>query len=134
MKRFSDWPERLARYIASRTATPFKYGPHDCARFANGAVIAQTGVNVMTGLRYSSAAGAQRILNAEGGLHAAMAARLPEIPPAMARRGDVGLVRVETPTGVMLSACVVLADKLAAATNVGVTYRPRSDLVTAFRI
>lgn len=133
-ERLPAWPELLDAYIASRSRTPFEFGPNDCARFANGAVLAMTNANLMAAMRYNSARGAARILKREGGLRAALARRLPEISPARAQRGDVGLVQVQTPTGLALAACVVLGDKLAAPGPAGVTYLARAHLRAAFKV
>jgi len=134
MQRHHDWPERLSAFIATARARPFAYGPHDCVSFANGAVEAMTGKSVMPRLRYSTALGALRALKREGGVHKAIAARLPEIPPATAQRGDVGTVLVDTPNGPTTSACIVLGEKLAAAGADGLTFLSRSRLRAAFRV
>lgn len=135
MKRRPDWPDALGAYIASRRAKPFSHrAQHDCARFAAGAVKAQTGANLMAGLRYTSAAGAHAALRAEGGLLAALQRRLPQIAPALARRGDVGLCNTQGPNGHMPAVCVVLGEKLAAPGLDGLVFLPRAGLRAAFRV
>lgn len=90
--------EALVALIEGRSATPFAWGPNDCVTFAAHAVRAQTGVNPLKGLgrhRWRSAKGAARALAAHGGLEAAVDGVLPRIAPAMAHRGDVGLVEID---------------------------------------
>ena len=134
LKRRSNWPEALDAFIASRRERPFRYGPNDCARFAAGAVEAQTGVNLMAGMRYASKAGADRLIESEGGLLAALRARLPLIPPAQAGRGDVGLVDFDGADASAPAVCVVLADRLAAVGAQGLVFLPRSRLRAAFKV
>lgn len=88
----------LIAYLAESETVPFGYGPKemDCARFAAGGVKAQTGRNPLRQeprLRWSSEAGAEQVLKRHGGLIRAVTDRLRSIPPAMARRGDVALIR-----------------------------------------
>lgn len=44
--KFNDWEKRLAAYIASVRADVDALGAAPCARFATGAVAAQTGIDV----------------------------------------------------------------------------------------
>lgn len=41
--KLRDWPGRLNNYIAEQRGKPFQYGITDCALFACGAIMAQTG-------------------------------------------------------------------------------------------
>jgi hypothetical protein len=68
MKRREDWPEKLAEFVESRSATPFAWGSHDCCQFAAHA----------------------RVLKKFGGVEAIPGAvGLAEIPIKRAQRGDV---------------------------------------------
>lgn len=91
-------PEALVALIEARSRSPFEWGPNDCVTFAAHAVRVQTGRNPLVGLgrhRWRSAHGAARALARFGGLEAAVDSVLPRIAPAMAHRGDVGLVELD---------------------------------------
>lgn len=129
--RLNDWPERLAEYVESRRAAPFEYGSHDCCQFAAGAVEAMTGDNPAALYPYRNELGAKRIIVEHGGLDALLTGVLGEpCHPAMAGRGDIVLAELELgPTaGVCLGRnCVFPAD-------VGVTFRPRSVIASAWKV
>lgn len=93
--RLRDWQSRLQACLAERWAQPFAWGAQDCALFAADCADACTGVDPAADLRgtYSDAAGAARVVAELGGLAAIAAARMgPEIAPALAQPGDIGLV------------------------------------------
>jgi hypothetical protein len=95
MKRFEDWPERLARFIDAHQGTPFAWGENDCCLFAANAILAMTGIDLAEGLRgYSTHTGALRIIAPFGDLETLAAgiaeeAGLEEIQPKLAQRGDL---------------------------------------------
>lgn len=94
MTRLPGWEKRLLTLIAQEQAAPFAWGEHDCATLALAAVAALTGEDLSAGLpRWFSGASARRSLRHGGARTAALffAARLPEIPIAEARRGDLVL-------------------------------------------
>lgn len=107
LTRLEDWPERLAALVESRLRTPFAWGENDCALFAADAVHAVTGIDLADHFRgrYSDEATARLM-----GMHGASAHLAAgdivealrdmaslyldgEVPPALARRGDIVLVR-----------------------------------------
>lgn len=95
MPRFPDWPEKLVEYIASREHRPFDWGKgkQDCCSFANGGVIAQTGVDLMADIPdYSTAAEADEILLTP--LHELLDARMTRCSIGLAKRGDIGLAEL----------------------------------------
>jgi len=84
----------LQDYLTSVGSLPFTFGSHDCALFAAGAVLAQTGRDFGEPFRgrYKSAAGASRALRLYGAgtLAATLTAALGEpVHPAFAQRGDI---------------------------------------------
>lgn len=94
--RRRDWVARLHALIEARQRAPFAWGRHDCCLFVCDAVQAMADHDPAADLRgrYSSEAGAARIVKRAGGLRALAAARLGEpIAPALAQVGDVGLVQ-----------------------------------------
>lgn len=92
--RLKDWPSRLQAVFSAARARPFAWGEHDCCLQAAAAVQACTGVDLAAPWRgtYSTAAEAARLLQSLGGLRALAARAGPEIDPAFATAGDVGLV------------------------------------------
>ncbi len=105
MQRFEDWPEKLVEYVAARDSQRFEWGhdKQDCCSFANGGVVAMTGVNLMADIpAYASAEEADLIL-ATTSLEELMDARLPRREsPAFAQRGDVGLAMINDTPSLML--------------------------------
>lgn len=97
LKRFPDWPERLARYIDASVNKPFVWGQNDCCLFAMDCVMAITGEDLAAPYRgYQSQMQAVRMLHKNGGVAGianavALKYGIQEIAPAMAGRGDVCL-------------------------------------------
>lgn len=94
-KRKPEWRVALTDYIVATAAAPFEPGKVDCGLWAAGAVKAMTGTDLARGLRgYRTIKGGLKKLKAGGhDDHVALAAaRLEEIPPAMAQVGDVAVV------------------------------------------
>ncbi|MGQ3671644.1 DUF6950 family protein [Xanthobacter sp. TB0136] len=81
---------------------------------------------------YDGAAGAARLLVERGfaGIGDALAAVLPEVPPALAQRGDVGVI---DENGEEAGVVVIGADVLGMA-PAGLTRVPRARLKRAFRV
>lgn len=126
--------DALVAFIESRTRTPFAWGrsKNDCISYGLAAVKAQTGVDLLarSGLRWSSALGAARVLKRLGGLEAAIDARLPAVPVAMARRGDVGLLAGQHgPLLVVIEGETVIGPDIAGARRA-----PRQALIKAWSI
>ena len=90
--RRSDWPARLARFIAARSAVPFEYGKQDCTSFGIDWVRECTGVEV-TPIDWTSEREALEAVRRAGGLRQAISSKLgqPRQNWREARRGDVGL-------------------------------------------
>jgi hypothetical protein len=92
LAKAEGWEARLFAFIASRRATPFAWGSHDCCAFTAGAVLATTGRDAMAGHSgYSTALSAARVIKSAGGIE-----RIPELNGAqplaslaLAKRGDV---------------------------------------------
>ena len=138
--RVDDWQTVLARELAAAAAKPFAWGSHDCCLFACGVCKALCGKDPAESLRgtYSDAAGAEAVIAAHGGDLAALgrefAARygLAEVPPAQARRGDLGLAEAGGMRGL---AVVDLSGQAAAiASESGFRRIPRRYWRTAWRV
>lgn len=87
----------LIDYLEAREGWAFGYAPnlrmHDCVRWASGAAGAMTGRDPLAefGGRWSTEAGAARVIRRAGGLATAIDGVLTPIDPAQAMRGDWGL-------------------------------------------
>lgn len=98
IEKHPDWHARLHRYVVSVYRTPFEPGTHDCALFTAAAVMVQdkNGIDFAADFRgrYSTIEAGLNLLQAAGyDDHIALAAaKLLEIPPAIARIGDVAAV------------------------------------------
>lgn len=133
--RRHDWPQRLAEFIAASHAEPFAYGTHDCCRFAARCVDALTDGGVVARMDaehpYSDEAGAYAVVDAAGGLAELVSLYLGEpIHPAHAGRGDVVLAELEH--GLTVGVC--LGRDCAFAAETGLTFRPRSVALTAWKV
>ena len=51
MTRDDNWRAALSKYISAVGAKPFKFGEHDCALFAAGAIEAMTGEDIAASFR-----------------------------------------------------------------------------------
>lgn len=93
IERLPDWEQRLHDYVAGLEGSAFSWGRLDCALFAAGAVVAQTGVDFATPFRgrYQTARGSVRALRrfGAGTLEATIDAALPRTPVGYVRRGDL---------------------------------------------
>lgn len=89
------WEKRLNAVVARHQLLPGDYGVSDCYVIPDDAVEAITGSVMYPKARgYRTSAGAAKKLRAHGfaNVREAFAARFEEIPPAFARRGDIGVI------------------------------------------
>lgn len=94
MDRLPNWRANLTQYLASQARREFKEGSHDCALFANGAIEAMTGVNLVEkwGKSYSSTKDGLRKLKADGfSDHIALAKSMLPVTETP-RPGDIAVV------------------------------------------
>lgn len=93
MRRHRDWRARMAAAIEVVRRLAHRLGAHDCALFCADVVLAMTGVDLAARYRgrYASVDEAMEVMRADGfdDLCALVASMLEEIPPALARMGDV---------------------------------------------
>jgi hypothetical protein len=104
LQRVPDWRFRLGQIIESARELSFQWGTFDCALHVANCVRAMTGTDPAATYRgtYSDEDGAARIYGASLGdfiARTAQALGCAEIPPTLARRGDVVYVDNETPQG-----------------------------------
>lgn len=129
--RLPDADDRFRALLASRLATPFAWGVHDCALWAADAIAAQTGQDPCAPLRgaYSDATSAARVLRQWRGLRgvARQVLGCPLSAPLLARMGDVGYTRSGA-----LAVCV--GAWWAAPTRRGMGQLPLGDALLAWRV
>lgn len=93
--RHSEWEKRLIAVVAKHQAISSEWGVSDCYTIPDDAVEALTGVRMYPKARpYASEAGAGKKLRRHGfaNVSEAFAAKFPEIAPALAQRGDIGVI------------------------------------------
>jgi hypothetical protein len=133
--RIEGWDTALARYVAAELAAPFEWGRHDCATFALGAVRAVAGRDLAEGLpTWGSGIDAVRTIKAAGAASALafFAARLAEIAPAEAQRGDL-VVTGDADDPLMCPAVLLGAAAMSRAPS-GMVVFPRALVRRALRV
>ncbi len=122
----------LHAFIDSRQSAPFAWWTHDCVTFAAHAAQAQTGVDYLKrlGVRWKTDRGAARALKARGGLAAAVDGVLRPVAPAMAARGDLGLIVIEGRESLV----VIEGDLVVGPGLAGLVRVPRGALSSAWTL
>lgn len=143
LPRIRGWEQRLVQALSDEPSRPFAWGGADCLCLVGTVTFALTGIDPMAIYRgaYSTEAGAKRVLLEAGhtSLAEALAAHFEELAPALARRGDCGLVETGD-GGATLAAVVVLGAEVMGKSppgptgGTGITLISRNRLVRAFRI
>ena len=131
--RLPDWEQRLADLIAAYQGGGFVWGKRDCLTFCLDAAEAMTGqrrwsqehtyASPLQAVRWGRACGFRDM--AEG-----FASVFSEVPPAVARRGDIGVVCA----GASAGGVVVLGADLIGMGGDGLSLVPRSQMSRAFRV
>ena len=96
--RLGKWESRLAQFVESNRATPFKWGHHDCATFACKCIEVITGEYPIEE-RWASKGKAMRLIQ-ERSLTDRASDHFPQIDVNLAQRGD--LVATMTDDGIAL--------------------------------
>lgn len=135
--RRNNWPALLALFVEEKRATPFDWATNNCAFFACDWLAILIGVDPARPWRpeVDSALTAARVLASLGGLEAIAAQAFtahgwPEIPVALARRGDV--VAMDAEGGPALGVCLGASCIFASPT--GLDHRPTLTARRAWRI
>lgn len=142
--RRRGWERALAEVAARHQSLPFSHARSNCLRLVADLDRAMTGHDPMRGVRREtrSAKGVARVMRRRGfaSVVDALAATYPEIAPAMARRGDCGVVEAQICGKTELAAVIVLGDQVMGKSapqvrgGTGVSLLPRERLLRAFRI
>lgn len=120
----------LIELLDARIDRPFGWRRgNDCARFADAAIEAQTGVSVIGDWQWTSRSHARDVIDAQGGFEAAMDRRLGRVPVALAQRGDIAGV-ADRLFGIRLM--VVEGATLVGPGRHGLERVPRSEMIAAW--
>lgn len=134
LRRYNDWPERLAEFTKGAERRLFRYGEWDCAMLSADCVRVLTGEDLAAEFRdqYDSAESAAYAIakSGHGNLRDMVSAKLPEIEPLMAQRGDV--VMIEQDGTDALGICVGI--EIIAAGPDGLTRLPITAALAAWRV
>ena len=134
MRRRSGWDLRLMEVVQTHRRQPFAWGAYDCATFFNDAVDAVAGFRPLVAhMPWDSEQAAARRLIAAGYRDMAEFCRtfFPEIPPAHARRGDVGFADVRH---ALSCPAVIVGAEAVTRTESGWLTLPACLLVQCFKI
>lgn len=131
--RPENWPAVLNRHLDESKTLAFRWGEADCALWVSDYVKRVTGVDHAEAFRgrYRTAQGARMALRRAGydGVERLAAARLPGVPIAFARRGDVVL----HPDGQALGICNGRVSHFLSVHG-GLTDLPTLDCVKAWSV
>lgn len=131
--RMPDWWERLLAVFAWHRAHAFAWGRFDCATLFSDAGTAVIGIDPLGGYVWRNEREALKGLALHGvtSMAAYVAQRFAEIPPAEARRGDVGFAREAAP----LSCPYIITGATAEGRDTrGWLIVPRTMLVRTYRV
>lgn len=134
MGRLVDWPSRLSDHIEEWRHKKFEWGKTDCGHFCLHAEKAMCGTSRFEDWigKYSTHKGLARLMVKKGAndLAAIFGARLAEIEPNKAQRGDFALI--DTTLGDALS--LVIGDKVAGMSKEGLVFLPLSAAKKAWKV
>lgn len=124
--------EALHRFLAARQTMPFAWGDraNDCVSFTAAAIAAQGGEDLVADLHWTTEDEAYAALGEAGGIEEAVSSRLSEISPALAKRGDVGVIAA----GNHRILTIVEGDTLVGPGPTGLRRLPRRLLLRAWGI
>lgn len=123
----------LIEAIEARRLSRFRWRRgRDCVSFAAACVQAQTGRDVLADLgSWTNLREVKAMLEAQGGLEAALDARFDRVPPALAQRGDIAGLP-DARFGIRLM--VIEGDMLVGPATRGLERLPRSEMTIAWSI
>lgn len=131
--RIAGWEEALIAAIEHHAALPFAWGVSDCFLLASDNIAAVAGASPLAKFcGYKTEAGAAKKLMRTGhaDLGELFASILPEIPPSLAQRGDVGVVLRNG----RFSAGVFTSSGFASKAETGVIDEPITAVARAFKV
>lgn len=134
-RRLEGWEERLNDALARHSTLPFSWPNSNCLHLAMDCARALTGEDPYDGTRgkYQNEAGAAKVMRKLGfrSVTEMMQGAFEPVPPARARRGDIGIVVQENGEPVCV---VVLGSQVIGKFQTGVHRLPRDRMVSAFKV
>lgn len=132
--RVDGWETRLMEAVQRHDSMPLEYGTSDCIIHIADCIEAVTGEDPMASYRgaYASEEEAGELLVSLGAsdVEELLESLYEEVPPALARRGDVGVVKIKG-----VAACVVVMGPLIIGkSSLGSIKMSTSRLTRAFKI
>lgn len=145
VQRYEDWPSRLYHYLKKHESIEFEYGKFDCCLFVARWLTECTGETVteFDDFNYHSSESAllflkRRKLNTPIDAVKLVIQRInaPEIPPFMAKRGDVVIVEAQTYEDINnnLVAGICTGRDVAVLSFTGIIYVPITSIKSAWEI
>lgn len=137
-ERKSDWPTQLTNYIESKKEVKFRWGKHDCAMFAFGAIDAMTETRFIEHLskRWHSKKSADAFIKKVKGVEHLLA-RIAKVykwkrqAANVAQRGDMMVYRIN---GEITLAVCVGASSVAPGKKKGVTLIPAVQAIYSYKV
>ena len=133
MTRILGWEQRLAETVQRHGEAAFAWGVSDCLTLAVDALEAVTGSRepLEQYLRYSTETGAARVIRSSGytSVEDGFAVHFEDVPPALAQRGDLGVIERDGET----AAGVFTGIGFAVRGKTGLLYEPITAVKRAFR-
>ena len=123
----------MAQAIEAHSELRFQYGVSDCFVMATDAAEAATGSPVLAEYRrYTTETGAARVMRRAGveDVGALFALHLEPVAPALAQRGDLGVIEREG----QIAAGVFTSFGFAVKAEHGVLYEPLTAVARAFKV
>lgn len=134
LRRRAGWDLRLMEVVDRHRRAPFDWGAHDCATFFNDAVDAVADFRPLVAhMPWDSEVAARRRLVEAGYRDMVGFCRtfFPEIPPAQARRGDIGFAEVRH---ALSCPAVIVGSEAVTRNEHGWLLVPVALLTTTFKI
>jgi hypothetical protein len=131
--RVAGWETALVRVIEAHSTQPFSWGGSSCFAMADDAIEAVRGESSLRQFcTFKTEAGAAKRLKRTGfaDIGDLFASLLPEIPPSLAQRGDIGVILREG----VLSAGIFTSFGFASKAEHGVIYEPITAVSRAFKV
>lgn len=134
LQRIDGWPSAMRSAIQRHQSIPFLWGVSDCAVMCGDVMSAILGRNVLKGHRWGSEWGAVRALKSAGFETAEnfFSAGLDEIDPALAIRGDIGIIAC--PGDALMSPAIIDGPYAFSKNQNGPVVIPRSMIVRAYAL
>lgn len=132
--RIEGWETKLLEVVAYHESTPFDWADSNCLHLMMDVSLALTGRDpyAKTRGKYKNQAGAMKVMRKLGfrDVGEMIAAEFAEVPPAMARRGDLALLK----QGDNVVGAVVMGAQVWGKGPMGSARVPRTAALRTFKV